>query len=102
VPTVLAVPIRVRLLDPQLQLDLRRFAGHAALLVLCCAPALLIDKNAPVLFLSLLGTACRFTALFLFIVGFSVKRRTLKRASAPGIIVWHSSCSSSDAPSRLI
>jgi hypothetical protein len=72
-----------RHLDPQSQLHLRRFASHAALLVMCCAPALLIDKNAPVLFLSLLGTACRFTALFLFIVGFSVKRRTLEAGFGP-------------------
>jgi hypothetical protein len=67
-----------RHLDPQSQLHLRKFAGHAALLVLCCAPALLIDEKAPVLFLSLLGTACRFTALFLFIVGFSVRGDHLK------------------------
>jgi hypothetical protein len=34
-----------RHLDPQSQLHLRRFASHAALLVMCCAPALLIDKE---------------------------------------------------------
>ena len=63
-------------LDPHSRFHLRKFAGQVTLFVLCCAPTLLIDKNAPVLFLSLLGTAYRFTALFLFIVGFSVKRRT--------------------------
>jgi hypothetical protein len=40
------------------------------LLVLCCAPALLIDNDAPVLFLSLLRTVSRLTAVVLFIVGF--------------------------------
>jgi hypothetical protein len=72
-----------RHLDPQSQLHLRKFAGHAGLLVLCCAPALLIDEKAPVLFLSLLGTVCRFTALFLFIVGFSVRGRSPEAGFGP-------------------
>jgi hypothetical protein len=72
-----------RHLDPQSQLHLRKFAGHAALLVLCCAPALLIDEKAPVLFLSLLGTVCRFTALFLFIIGFSVRGRSPEASFGP-------------------
>jgi hypothetical protein len=63
-------------LDPHSRLHLRRFAGQVALLVLCCAPALLVDNNVPILFLSLLRAVSRLTALVLFIVGFFVKRRT--------------------------
>ena len=62
-------------LDPHSRFHLRKFAGQVALLVLCCAPTLLIDKNAPVLFLSLLGLACRITALALLIVAFFFKER---------------------------
>jgi hypothetical protein len=69
----LIVSLRI---DPHSKLHLRRFAGQVVLLVLCCAPALLIDKNAPVLFLSLLRTASGLTAIILFIIGFFVKKQT--------------------------
>jgi hypothetical protein len=71
-------------LDSHSRLHLRRFAGQVALLVLCCSPALLFDKNAPILFLSLLRAVSRLTALVLFIVGFFVKRRI----PGPGFGPW--------------
>lgn len=71
-------------LDPHSRLHLRRFAGQVALLVLCCTPALLIDKNAPALFLSLLRTVSGLTALILFIIGFFVK----KDVSGPRFGPW--------------
>jgi hypothetical protein len=71
-------------LDPHSRLHLRRFAGQVALLVLCCTPALLIDKNPPVLFLSLLRTVSGLSALILFIIGFLVK----KQASEPRFGPW--------------
>jgi len=68
----LIVSLRI---DLHSRLHLRRFAGQVGLLVLCCTPALLIDKNAPVLFLSLLRTVSGLTALVLFIIGFLVKKQ---------------------------
>jgi hypothetical protein len=85
-------------LDSHSRLHLRRFAGQVAFLVLCCAPALLIDGNAPVLFFSLLGMLARFTALFLFIVGFFSKRQTPLSGFGPwdhclGFILLQLGCS---------
>jgi hypothetical protein len=70
--------------DPHSSLHLRGFVRQVVLLVLCCTPALLIDKNAPVLFLSLLRTVSGLTALILFIIGFFVKRQT----PGPGLGPW--------------
>jgi hypothetical protein len=68
--------IVARRLDPHSRLHLQRFTGQVALLVLCCVPALLLDKDAPVLFLSLLRAASSLTALVLFIMGFFFASRS--------------------------
>ena len=90
--------IASRRLDSHSRLHLRRFAGQGAFLVLCCAPALLIDGNAPVLFFSLLGMLARFTALCLFIAGLFSTRRTLRSGFGPwnhclGFILLQLGCS---------
>jgi hypothetical protein len=70
--------------DPHSSLHLRVFAGQVVLLVLCCTPALLIDQNAPVLFISLLRTVSGLTAFILLIFGFFVKKQTPE----PGLGPW--------------
>ncbi len=79
-PMNLNVPRR---LDADARLHLGRFAGQVAVLVMCCAPTLVIDQNAPVLFLALLGTLCRFIALFLFAVGFFFRAQTPGKSFGP-------------------
>jgi hypothetical protein len=89
-------------LDPHSRLHLRRFPGRVALLVMCCASVPLIDKNAPVLFLSLPGTVSRLTGSPDLSLAFSIRGESLDQAFAPGITTWDSSCFSSDGPLRLI
>jgi hypothetical protein len=90
--------IASRRLDSHSRLHLRRFAGQGAFLVLCCASALLIDGNAPVLFFSLLGMLARFTALCLFIAGLFSMRRAPRSGFGPwdhclGFILLQLGCS---------
>jgi hypothetical protein len=85
-------------LDPHSRLHLRRFAGQVALLVLCCTPALLIDKNAPILFLSLLRTVSCLTAFALFLGGWFYKVRTAPPRFGPwdhclGFVLLQLGCS---------
>jgi hypothetical protein len=71
-------------LDSHSRLHLRRFGGQVALLVACCSPALLVDKDPPILFLSLVRTVSCFTAFALFIGGCFYKVRT----TAPRFGPW--------------
>jgi hypothetical protein len=71
-------------LDSHTRLHLRRFADQVALLVLCCTPALLVDKDAPILFLSLLRAVSCLTAVALFIGGWCYK----VRPTAPRLGPW--------------